>query len=256
MLKVSFVKAFLDNYIWILSNDEKAIVINPGDARKVCDFLTDNNLSLEAILITHHHFDHINGVPELLDKFHDAKLIAPMSINSDLRSFFVTEGSQIILLDSIFEVIELPGHTDDHIGFRYKNMLFCGDVLFSSGCGKVSNGQYEKMLSSLSKISSLPNNTIIYCGHEYTRDNLIFANYIEPGNEFIQEYIMLIDQNEDMPTIPTSLLLEKKINPFLRLLDKENLQFFKYDGYDDNLIGFFKKIRKLKDDFNNNSVCY
>ncbi|EGR0581033.1 hydroxyacylglutathione hydrolase [Vibrio cholerae] len=256
MLKVSFVKAFLDNYIWILSNDEKAIVIDPGDARKVCDFLTDNNLSLEAILITHHHFDHINGVPELLDKFHDAKLIAPMSINSDLRSFFVTEGSQIILLDSIFEVIELPGHTDDHIGFRYKNMLFCGDVLFSSGCGKVSNGQYEKMLSSLSKISSLPNNTIIYCGHEYTRDNLIFANYIEPGNEFIQEYIMLIDQNEDMPTIPTSLLLEKKINPFLRLLDKENLQFFKYDGYDDNLIGFFKKIRKLKDDFNNNSVCY
>ncbi|ENM4022168.1 hydroxyacylglutathione hydrolase, partial [Vibrio cholerae] len=254
MLKVSFVKAFLDNYIWILSNDEKAIVIDPGDARKVCDFLTDNNLSLEAILITHHHFDHINGVPELLDKFHDAKLIAPMSINSDLRSFFVTEGSQIILLDSIFEVIELPGHTDDHIGFRYKNMLFCGDVLFSSGCGKVSNGQYEKMLSSLSKISSLPNNTIIYCGHEYTRDNLIFANYIEPGNEFIQEYIMLIDQNEDMPTIPTSLLLEKKINPFLRLLDKENLQFFKYDGYDDNLIGFFKKIRKLKDDFNNNSV--
>ncbi|EMZ1489109.1 hydroxyacylglutathione hydrolase [Vibrio cholerae] len=241
MLKVSFVKAFLDNYIWILSNDEKAIVIDPGDARKVCDFLTDNNLSLEAILITHHHFDHINGVPELLDKFHDAKLIAPMSINSDLRSFFVTEGSQIILLDSIFEVIELPGHTDDHIGFRYKNMLFCGDVLFSSGCGKVSNGQYEKMLSSLSKISSLPNNTIIYCGHEYTRDNLIFANYIEPGNEFIQEYIMLIDQNEDMPTIPTSLLLEKKINPFLRLLDKENLQFFKYDGYDDNLIGFFKK---------------
>ncbi|EGR0778984.1 hydroxyacylglutathione hydrolase, partial [Vibrio cholerae] len=228
MLKVSFVKAFLDNYIWILSNDEKAIVIDPGDARKVCDFLTDNNLSLEAILITHHHFDHINGVPELLDKFHDAKLITPMSINSDLRSFFVTEGSQIILLDSIFEVIELPGHTDDHIGFRYKNMLFCGDVLFSSGCGKVSNGQYEKMLSSLSKISSLPNNTIIYCGHEYTRDNLIFANYIEPGNEFIQEYIMLIDQNEDMPTIPTSLLLEKKINPFLRLLDKENLQFFKY----------------------------
>ncbi|HGF7366375.1 TPA: hydroxyacylglutathione hydrolase, partial [Vibrio cholerae] len=222
MLKVSFVKAFLDNYIWILSNDEKAIVIDPGDARKVCDFLTDNNLSLEAILITHHHFDHINGVPELLDKFHDAKLIAPMSINSDLRSFFVTEGSQIILLDSIFEVIELPGHTDDHIGFRYKNMLFCGDVLFSSGCGKVSNGQYEKMLSSLSKISSLPNNTIIYCGHEYTRDNLTFANYIEPGNEFIQEYIMLIDQNEDMPTIPTSLLLEKKINPFLRLLDKEN----------------------------------
>ncbi|HFG1544974.1 TPA: hydroxyacylglutathione hydrolase, partial [Vibrio cholerae] len=192
MLKVSFVKAFLDNYIWILSNDEKAIVIDPGDARKVCDFLTDNNLSLEAILITHHHFDHINGVPELLDKFHDAKLIAPMSINSDLRGFFVTEGSQIILLDSIFEVIELPGHTDDHIGFRYKNMLFCGDVLFSSGCGKVSNGQYEKMLSSLSKISSLPNNTIIYCGHEYTRDNLIFANYIEPGNEFIQEYIMLI----------------------------------------------------------------
>ncbi len=241
MLKVSFVKAFLDNYIWILSNDEKAIVIDPGDARKVCDFLTDNNLSLEAILITHHHFDHINGVPELLDKFHDAKLIAPMSINSDLRSFFVTEGSQIILLDSIFEVIELPGHTDDHIGFRYKNMLFCGDVLFSSGCGKVSNGQYEEMLSSLSKISSLPNNTIIYCGHEYTRDNLIYANYIEPGNEFIQEYIMLIDQNEDMPTIPTSLLLEKKINPFLRLLDKENLQFFKYDGYDDNLIGFFKK---------------
>ncbi|HDZ3778633.1 TPA: MBL fold metallo-hydrolase, partial [Vibrio cholerae] len=146
MLKVSFVKAFLDNYIWILYNDEKAIVIDPGDARKVCDFLTDNNLLLEAILITHHHFDHINGVPELLDKFHDAKLIAPLSINSDLRSFFVTEGSQIILLDSIFEVIELPGHTDDHIGFRYRNMLFCGDVLFSAGCGKVSNGKYEKML--------------------------------------------------------------------------------------------------------------
>lgn len=253
MLKVSFVKAFLDNYIWILYNDEKAIVIDPGDARKVCDFLTDNNLLLEAILITHHHFDHINGVPELLDKFHDAKLIAPLSINSDLRSFFVTEGSQIILLDSIFEVIELPGHTDDHIGFRYRNMLFCGDVLFSAGCGKVSNGKYEKMLSSLNKISSLPSNTIIYCGHEYTRENLYFANHIEPENKLIQEHIMLIEQNSDLPTIPTSLLLEKKINPFLRLLDNDILSFVKYDESNNDLISIFKLIRKLKDSFGNNN---
>ncbi|EOX1539080.1 MBL fold metallo-hydrolase [Vibrio cholerae] len=144
MLKVSFVKAFLDNYIWILYNDEKAIVIDPGDARKVCDFLTDNNLLLEAILITHHHFDHINGVPELLDKFHDAKLIAPLSINSDLRSFFVTEGSQIILLDSIFEVIELPGHTDDHIGFRYRNMLFVVMFYFLLVVGKCLMGNMKK----------------------------------------------------------------------------------------------------------------
>ncbi|EKF9154456.1 MBL fold metallo-hydrolase, partial [Vibrio cholerae] len=190
-----------------------------------------------------------NGVPELLDKFHDAKLIAPLSINSDLRSFFVTEGSQIILLDSIFEVIELPGHTDDHIGFRYRNMLFCGDVLFSAGCGKVSNGKYEKMLSSLNKISSLPSNTIIYCGHEYTRENLYFANHIEPENKLIQEYIMLIEQNSDLPTIPTSLLLEKKINPFLRLLDNDILSFVKYDESNNDLISIFKLIRKLKDSF-------
>ncbi|EJL6838252.1 hydroxyacylglutathione hydrolase, partial [Vibrio cholerae] len=202
---------------------------------------------------THHHFDHINGVPELLDKFHDAKLIAPLSINSDLRSFFVTEGSQIILLDSIFEVIELPGHTDDHIGFRYRNMLFCGDVLFSAGCGKVSNGKYEKMLSSLNKISSLPSNTIIYCGHEYTRENLYFANHIEPENKLIQEYIMLIEQNSDLPTIPTSLLLEKKINPFLRLLDNDILSFVKYDESNNDLISIFKLIRKLKDSFGNNN---
>lgn len=106
-------------------------------------FLTDNNLLLEAILITHHHFDHINGVPELLDKFHDAKLIAPLSINSDLRSFFVTEGSQIILLDSIFEVIELPGHTDDHIGFRYRNMLFVVMFYFLLVVGKCLMGNMK-----------------------------------------------------------------------------------------------------------------
>ncbi|WP_341826671.1 hydroxyacylglutathione hydrolase C-terminal domain-containing protein [Vibrio cholerae] len=159
----------------------------------------------------------------------------------------------MILLDSIFEVIELPGHTDDHIGFRYRNMLFCGDVLFSAGCGKVSNGKYEKMLSSLNKISSLPSNTIIYCGHEYTRENLYFANHIEPENKLIQEYIMLIEQNSDLPTIPTSLLLEKKINPFLRLLDNDILSFVKYDQSNNDLISIFKLIRKLKDSFGNNN---
>jgi hydroxyacylglutathione hydrolase len=199
-----------DNYIWAIINQvsRRAYIVDPGAAKPVHDFLTTHALELAGILITHHHWDHTDGVKELSTHYH-CETVGPG-----------LPAMQIHLLDVIPEltVIPVPGHTLDHILFYSPGILFSGDTLFAAGCGRVREGTMEQMYEGLQKIASLPDETNIYCGHEYTLDNLRFAATVEPDNRFILKKIQRVINLRDrgLPTLPTTLAEEKLTNPFLR----------------------------------------
>ncbi|MGD8231330.1 hydroxyacylglutathione hydrolase [Vibrio sp. TRT 1302] len=243
-LHITYKKALIDNYIWVLFNESKAIVIDPGESKEMIKFLNDKNLSLECIILTHGHDDHINGVVHLKQKYPNAILYVPDELKLGLDEIKVREGDELFLIESTFKIIELPGHSNNHIGIIYKDNLFCGDVLFSAGCGRVSDNKYIDMHSSLERIKMMDDNTKIYFSHEYTLENLIFANQIEPENKHIKRYIEKFKISPSLVSAPTTLRFEKKINPFLRLSEKI--------GRDNNLnnsLDIFIYLRKLKDKF-------
>ena len=225
MINIEPIKAFNDNYIWLATTNEGSIVIDPGEAHKTIKYLKGNDLNLEAILITHHHFDHTGGIEDML-KFKSVDVYGPVnnipSINKQLR-----DGDLFSVIGIDFKIIEIPGHTLDHIAFFSENngkpILFCGDTIFSSGCGRVFEGTFEQMHESVLKLKSLPVNTKIYAGHEYTQSNLQFAMEVEPLNQ------KLISRYNDVqnlistgkPTLPSTLELELEVNPFLRCQTNE-----------------------------------
>ena len=177
MINIEPIKAFSDNYIWLLTTNEGSLVIDPGESNNLLKFLKENDLDLKAILITHHHYDHTGGIEEILNK----KPIDVYGPENDINliNVRVSNGSKISLLGIEFEVIEIPGHTLDHVAFFSENngnpILFCGDTLFAGGCGRVFEGTFEQMYDSLSILRKLPLNTKVYSGHEYTESNLKFA---------------------------------------------------------------------------------
>lgn len=214
------ISAFNDNYVWLLYEkmSREAWVVDPGDAAPVIKTLKDHHLNLKGILITHHHWDHSGGIDALL---HYQKNIPVFgSVKSPLNTIThrVKEGDEIDCSFMNLSVLEIPGHTLDHIAFYNSDMLFCGDTLFSFGCGKIFEGTPSQMYHSLQKIVQLPETTAIYCGHEYTLANLQFAHFIEPNNESIiyklEEVKALREVNK--PTLPSFLFVEKQLNPFLR----------------------------------------
>lgn len=225
MLTIFPIKAFNDNYIWVLKKGSNCFIIDPGMASPVLDFLETTNSKLLGILITHHHFDHIGGVKELMDNssciaygIHDKK--------ANFEFIPVLHG-QIILLPIFeiqFRILEIPGHTLDHIAFFTDNIpnqppiLFCGDTLFAGGCGRLFEGTYQQFYNSLMSLAKLPDNTQVFCAHEYTETNLRFAATVEPDNQDLQNHIQAIKQLRlaGQPSIPTSLAMEKLTNPFLR----------------------------------------
>lgn len=218
---VDYVCAFKDNFIWILvdSNKQSAIVVDPGESRPVIHYLTANNLHLDAILITHHHYDHTNGAIEL-KKIYQCPVYGSQNSSFTHINHDVHEGDKITLnwLSTPIQVIAIPGHTLDHIAYILPNSIFCGDTLFSAGCGKIFEGTPELMYQSLQKIAALPDDTKIYCGHEYTVKNLQFAKQVEPENRCIDvvlEKAMLLRQ-KNRPTLPSLLADERTYNPFLR----------------------------------------
>ena len=187
MINIEPIEAFNDNYIWLVTTNEGSIVIDPGESNNLLKILNQRNLDLRAILITHHHFDHTGGIDEIVSQ-KSIDVYGPKN-NIDTINIRVKHGTIIELLGIQFEVIEIPGHTLDHIAYFSENqgdpVLFCGDTLFAGGCGRVFEGTLEQMHDSLSLLKKLPLNTKIYCGHEYTQSNLKFAKSVEPLNENI-----------------------------------------------------------------------
>jgi hydroxyacylglutathione hydrolase len=223
------IPAFQDNYIWLIHNGHKAIVVDPGDATPVLKTLSLLKLELETILITHHHQDHIGGVNTLLAKLPNLKVFAPRLEQFDFKHIAVSEPDSISCADWLAKasVLDLPGHTLGHVAFYIEHQqhkwLFCGDTLFGAGCGRLFEGTPSQMLASLQKLAALDINTQVYCTHEYTLHNLNFALTLEPGNPaLIQRRLdTLALRNAQLPSLPSTIALELATNPFLRCDSKQ-----------------------------------
>ena len=221
-LSVRPVRAFSDNYVWLIDSPRargRLVAVDPGDAAPVIADLQRSGASLAAILLTHHHPDHIGGVPELLRRW-PVPVIGPDDNRIALRTRTVRDGERCDLPDLglSFEILQIPGHTVSHIAFWGHGALFCGDTLFSAGCGRMFEGTPLQMSASLTKLGSLPPETQVYCGHEYTAANLRFALAVDPANAAALEYQGHVDRlrAKDEPTLPSTLGLEIRVNPFLR----------------------------------------
>jgi hydroxyacylglutathione hydrolase len=221
MLNVLTVPAFKDNYLWLIHDGVHAAVVDPGDAAPILAALESHKLSLVAILLTHHHADHVGGVPELLSRY-KVPVIGPRADGIDVVATPVAENDTVTVPDLSLElsVLDVPGHTRGHIAYvaREQGWLFCGDTLFAGGCGRLFEGTPEQMVGSLAKLAALPDATKVYCAHEYTLSNLRFAREVEPNNP---ELIARIEREQakraqNMPTVPSTIGLEKATNPFLR----------------------------------------
>ncbi len=223
---VTAISAFNDNYIWAIStqsNDNIALV-DPGDALVCIDYLEKNNVILTTILITHHHGDHVGGIQHLLEyakaKAWHVTVYGPATENIARLDVTLKENDTVIIaeLDCQFTVIDLPGHTKGHIAYHNEDMLFCGDTLFSGGCGRLFEGTPEQMHQSLTKLAHLPSDTLIYCAHEYTQANLVFALAVEPNNSDLHNYVEQVNnkRQQNQATIPSNIAQELLINPFLR----------------------------------------
>jgi hydroxyacylglutathione hydrolase len=221
-LNVRPVGAFSDNYIWLIESPRapgQVVAVDPGDAAPVIAELQRTSSSLAAILLTHHHPDHIGGVPGLLRHW-QVPVVGPNDARIAHRTLTVEDGERCELPDLglSFEILQIPGHTLSHIAFWGHGALFCGDTLFSAGCGRMFEGTPKQMNASLDRLRDLPPGTQVYCGHEYTAANLRFALTIEPANGAALEYQSSVQRIRaaGSPTLPSTLSLEIRVNPFLR----------------------------------------
>jgi len=220
-LSILTVPAFDDNYLWIIHNGKDAVAVDPGDAQAILSALAQEQLTLSAILLTHHHADHTGGVAPLL-QHRSVPVYGPA--NDDIAAVdHPLQGGQHFHLNNLdleFSVIDVPGHTKGHIAYyaEKQGWLFCGDTLFAGGCGRIFEGTPEQMLHSLDQLAALPEQTLIYCAHEYTLSNLRFAVEVEPENLALRERVKMEQDKRarHLPTVPSPLALEKQTNPFLR----------------------------------------
>lgn len=216
------IPAFSDNYIWALHDGARALVVDPGEAQGVLVWLKREGVQLDTILLTHHHADHTGGVAVLREAT-GARVIGPTQETMPEPLQRVDEGATLEALGLTFVVLKVPGHTAGHIAYFAADLdgapiVFCGDTLFSGGCGRLFEGTPEQMHASLARLAALPGSTRVCCTHEYTLSNLRFAQAVEPDNAELQAYHARCEQlrDQNLPTLPSSIELEKQINPFLR----------------------------------------
>jgi hydroxyacylglutathione hydrolase len=254
MATVEAIRAFRDNYIWCIRDAARAAVVDPGDATPVLEYLSRENLRLTAILNTHHHADHVGGNRELL-QYHPVPVFGPRDEAIATVTHPVAEGDRVELpnFGIEFNVIGIPGHTRGHVAYYGANLLFCGDTLFGCGCGKLFEGTARQMHTSLSKLAALPEQTQVYCGHEYTLANIAFAKTVEPGNS----HLLQRERNDrqsiaaSRPTLPSTVGLENITNPFLRCAERAVVEAASAHAKRDlsDPVSVFAEIRSWKDAF-------
>jgi len=253
-LKITPIPAYDDNYIWVLHNHEHAAVVDPGLSAPVNDFLAAHNLTLTHILITHHHWDHVNGL-ESLQADWGCQVFAPEDSRIPGQLTVVKENESIELgdLGVSFQVIETPGHTLSHICYFNEKWLFCGDTLFSMGCGRMFEGEPKQYLNSLNKLKKLSKKTQVYCTHEYTLSNIEFALSIEPEHMALLNLKQSVTnkRHQNQPSLPVTLLQELTLNPFLRTDDPViTLALGQKLGINiDDETSCFAHLRTCKDEF-------
>lgn len=248
------ISAFSDNYIWVIINSDTQVFecIDPGDAGPVLDFASKHQLKLESILLTHHHPDHIDGVGKLIESYPSCTVYGPNDPRISYITYPVHEHQTIHVGQCHFKILFNPGHTSSHISYYepQHEWLFCGDTLFSAGCGRVFDGTLEQLHQSLQIFKTLPPTTKIFCAHEYTRQNLRFAETVEPNNSFIQKQLQSIDQHPNSVTLPSSLAQELLINPFLRTNEPEVQQYaLKHGANSNHSLEVFRVLREEKNTF-------
>jgi len=231
--QITPIKAFQDNYIWAMIEDQNLIIIDPGDAKPVLDFISHSKLNLLSILITHKHLDHMGGVDEIYTKYPNIEIYGPRDSNFSFPFIVVGEGEEFKIdgTSMNFKVLETPGHTLDHIVYINESNLFCGDTLFACGCGRIFEGTYNQMFESLQKFKKLDANMRVFCAHEYTVKNIEFALSLNPTNKKLLNRLKSCLNQE--VTLPSSLKEEFETNPFLLAKD----------------VNQFKEIRQQKDVF-------
>ncbi|BBI01207.1 hydroxyacylglutathione hydrolase [Buchnera aphidicola (Nipponaphis monzeni)] len=239
-----------DNYSWIIHNNKNCIIIDPGESNSILSYIKGNYIPI-AILITHKHNDHTQGIKNIVINYPKIKVYSPLEFNNQFVTNIVHDSEEIYLLNRTILVINTSGHTKYHVSYYMKPYLFCGDTLFSAGCGKIYKNLYFEMYHSLKKISSFPENTFMCCGHEYTYNNLLFAINQFPMDKKIAKFLkhikLIKKNNKHIPIL--SLREEKKINIFLRT---HEIHMQKYKKFDYNRYypwQFFKHLRKIKNNF-------
>jgi hydroxyacylglutathione hydrolase len=248
--------AFADNYIWMLHDGSQAVVVDPGDAAPVLAALDARRLQLQSILVTHHHADHVGGVDALRSCLQGA-VYGPARERIPQPFVALAEGDVVPVLGRRFAVIDVPGHTAGHIAYVQQDtssepLLFCGDTLFSAGCGRLFEGTPQQMQHSLAKLAALPPDTRVCCTHEYTLSNLRFAAAVEPLNEVRHQHQRRCEalRAQQLPTLPSRMALELQINPFLRVHEAQVQQAAHGRGAPpDDPVAVFAALREWKNEF-------
>lgn len=255
MNQIQPISAFHDNYIWMIVHPENssAVVVDPGDAHAVFDALEADKLTLAAILITHHHRDHIGGVNDLLQQF-NVPVYGPANEETP-ATILLSDRDKVTLapVDANFSVLDTPGHTAGHISYVGLGGVFCGDTLFAGGCGRLFEGTAEQLYQSLQRLAALPEQTHVYCAHEYTLKNLAFAKLVEPDNAEIAQRIEQVSfmRQDHRPSLPSTLAQELRTNPFLRChFPSVKSAAEKHAGKSlDSDVDVFAALREWKDGF-------
>lgn len=258
MINIQPIRAFSDNYIWAIVNEDnkQLVVVDPGQAQPVIDFIEAYKLELKAMLITHKHADHIGGVKELTSLYPHTHLIANSAhgVNQNQK---VSDGSSLRIWGLNTEVWQVAGHTHNHLAYILNlndvKHVFCGDTLFSAGCGRVFTGDMQAMHNSLQRLNTLPENTLFYPAHEYTASNLRFGLHIEPNNTEMQQWLTKVEKlvEEGNPSLPTTLAVERLINVFLRVSEPSVIDSLqqKLELANVEPLTVFTELRRLKDSF-------
>lgn len=251
-MNLNSIPAFQDNYIWVLSEDDgRCLIVDPGEAAPVLRAIEEHKWQPEAILLTHHHNDHVGGVQALRDAFPDVVVYGPAETQHKGTTQVVAEGDTVTVLGEDFSVFATPGHTLGHICFFSFPYLFCGDTLFSGGCGRLFEGTATQMYQSFCKINALPDDTVICCAHEYTLGNMKFAVSVLPEDAEVQEYYKKVSElrAKNEKTLPVILKNERKINLFLRTEDADLIEVINQERVLQHPEERFAWLRAKKDAF-------